>query len=168
MMRRLLAILAISSALAACGEESAGPNLVEVLEADGRFSTLLRIVRDDAASRFNDFMTSNRNLTLFAPPDEAFDALPSGELESMLASEEAVRMFLAHHLAEPTFPLAELEAKARSDDPLLSVGGCCEVRLTIEGEQLKVNNAAVVEGDIEASNGLIHVIDQVIVFDTEL
>ncbi len=50
----------------------------------------------------------------------------------------------------------------------LSVGGCCEVRLTIEGEQLKVNNAAVVEGDIEASNGLIHVIDQVIEFDTEL
>jgi uncharacterized surface protein with fasciclin (FAS1) repeats len=95
MMRRLLAILAISSALAACGEESAGPNLVEVLEADGRFSTLLRIVRDDAASRFNDFMTSNRKLTLFAPPDEAFDPLPPGELE----------------------------AKARSDDPLLSVGG---------------------------------------------
>jgi uncharacterized surface protein with fasciclin (FAS1) repeats len=167
-MRRLLAILAISSALAACGEESAGPKLVEVLETDGRFSTLLRIVREDAASRFYGFMTSNRNLTLFAPPDEAFDALPPGELEAMLASDEAVRMLLAHHLAEPTFPLAELEAKARSDNPLLSVGGCCEVRLTIEGEQLKVNNAAVVEGDIEASNGFIHVIDQVIEFDTEL
>jgi uncharacterized surface protein with fasciclin (FAS1) repeats len=75
---------------------------------------------------------------------------------------------VAHHLAEPTFPLAELEAKARSEDPLLSVGGCCEVRLTMGGEQLRVNNAAVVEGDIEASNGLIHVIDQVIEFDTEL
>jgi len=38
----------------------------------------------------------------------------------------------------------------------------------MEGEQLKVNNAAVVEGDIEASNGLIHVVDQVIEFDAEL
>jgi len=168
MMRRLLAILAISSALVACGEESAGPNLIEVLEADGRFSTLLRIAREDAASRFYDFMTSNRNLTLFAPPDEAFDALPSGELEATLASDESVRMLVAHHLAEPTFPLDELEAKARSDDPFLSVGGCCEVRLTMEGEQLKVNNAAVVEGDIQASNGLIHVVDQVIEFDADL
>jgi len=95
MMRRLLAILAISSALVACGEESAGPNLIEVLEADGRFSTLLRIAREDAASRFYDFMTSDRNLTLFAPPDEAFDALPSGELEATLASDESVRMLVS-------------------------------------------------------------------------
>jgi len=58
--------------------------------------------------------------------------------------------------------VADLKAKARSSNPLLSTGGCCQVRLTVEVDRLKVNNATVVEADIQASKGLIHVVDQVI------
>ena len=167
-MNRFLAIVVVASTLVACeGREPAGPDLVDVLESDGRFTTLLRLSRDPAASRFEAFMTSDRHLTLFAPPDEAFDALPPGEIEAVLADAEAIRLLLAHHLAEPTLRLAELKARARSD-PQLSVGGCCFVTLILGDGQLKVNNATVVEGDVEASNGLIHVIDQVIEFDSEL
>ena len=161
-MNRLLAVVVVASALVACGGgEPAGPDLVDVLEADGRFTSLLRLVHHPAAFRFEAFMTSDRHLTLFAPSDEAFDALPPGELEAIFADAGAVRLLLAHHLAEPTLRLAELEARARSD-PQLSVGGCCTVTLALELGQLKVNNATVVEGNIEASNGLIHVINQVI------
>jgi uncharacterized surface protein with fasciclin (FAS1) repeats len=132
------------------------------LEADGRFSSLLRIVRQDSVFRFLDFMTSKRNLTLFAPPDEAFDSLPSAEMDSILAGGSKVQDLLAHHLAAPTLSLDDLKAKARSSNPLLATGGCCQVRLTLEGDRRIVNNATVVEAGIEASNGLIHVVDQVI------
>jgi uncharacterized surface protein with fasciclin (FAS1) repeats len=92
-----------------------------VPQANGRFSVL--IVRHDDAVRFFDFMTSNRDLTLFAPSDEAFDALPPAELQAILEDRDKIRHVRAHHLAEP---------------------------------------ATVVEADIEASNGVIHVVDQVI------
>jgi uncharacterized surface protein with fasciclin (FAS1) repeats len=156
-----LAMLALVSVTCA---ESAVPanNMVDVLERDGRFSTLLRIVRLDAASRFHEFMTSDRDLTLFAPPDEAFDSLPSGELQAILKAGARAQDLLAHHLAEPTLNLNDLKAKAGSSNPMLSTGGCCRVRLTVEDGRLQVNNAVVVEADIEASNGLIHVVDQVI------
>jgi len=58
--------------------------------------------------------------------------------------------------------LADLKARARSDDPFLSTGGCCLVRLALDGDRLMVNNATVVEANIAASNGVIHVVDQVI------
>ena len=168
-MKRLLAVVVVGSALVACeGGGPAGPDLVDVLKADGRFTTLLRLVHEPAASRFEAFMSSDRHLTLFAPLDDAFDALPPGELEAIFADPEAIQLLLAHHLAETTLRLADLKAKARSDDPQLSVGGCCSVTLALELGQVRVNNATVVDGDIEASNGLIHVINQVIEFDSNL
>jgi transforming growth factor-beta-induced protein len=160
---RVLALTLLAPVLVGCAEPSKpANNLIDVLEADGRFSTLVRIVRGDAAVRFRDFMTSDRDLTLFAPPDDAFDNLPTGELESILADASKVQDLLAHHLAEPTFSLADLKAKAASSAPVLATGGCCHVRLSLDDGQLMVNNAAVIEGDIEASNGSIHVVDQVI------
>lgn len=102
--------------------------------------------------RFFDFMTSNRDLTLFAPSDEAFDALPPAELQAILEDRDKIRDVLAHHLAEPTLRLADLKARARSDDPLLSTGGCCLVRLALDADQLTVNNTAgrIGSGHIEA------------------
>jgi uncharacterized surface protein with fasciclin (FAS1) repeats len=163
-MRKLLPSLVVLAFFpVSCARSSEPPNnLVDVLEAEGRFSVLLQIVRHDAAVRFFDFMTSNRDLTLFAPSDEAFDALPPAELQAILEDSDRTRDLLAHHLAEPTLMLTDLKARARSDDPLLSTGGCCLVRLTLDGDRLMVNNATVVEADIEASNGVIHVVDQVI------
>jgi len=163
MRKRLLALVVLASVVVSCARSSGPPNnLVDVLQADGRFSVLLQIVRHDAAVRFFDFMTSNRDLTLFAPSDEAFDALPPAELQAILQDRDKIRDRLAHHLAEPMLRLADLKSRARSDDPLLSTGGCCLVRLTLDGDRLMVNNATVVEANIEASNGVIHVVDQVI------
>ena len=84
-------------------------------QADGRFSVLLQIVRHDDAVRFFDFMTSNRDLTLFAPSDEAFDALPPAELQAILEDRDKIRDVLAHILAEPaTVVEADIDASNRS------------------------------------------------------
>jgi len=69
MRKGFLALVVLASVVVSCARSREPPNnLVDVLQADGRFSALLQIVRHDAAVRFFDFMTSNRDLTLFARP----------------------------------------------------------------------------------------------------
>jgi uncharacterized surface protein with fasciclin (FAS1) repeats len=146
----------------ACATSNVRNNLIDVLEREGRFTTLLRIVRDEDASRFLDFMTSDRALTLFAPPDEVFDALPPREVEAIFQEAERAPRLLAYHLASATLRASDLEEVAQSDDPFIRTGGCCMIRVALEDHRLMVNNATVVETDLEASNGVIHVVDQVI------
>jgi uncharacterized surface protein with fasciclin (FAS1) repeats len=140
--------------------EEAPGNIAEVAAAAGNFETLLAAVE---AAGLVDALTSEGPFTVFAPTDEAFAALPEGTIESLLADPEgALTQILLYHV---------VSGKVMSTD--LSDGMTAEtlqgspVTFSIKDGVVKVNDATVIAADIEASNGVIHVIDAVILPPSE-
>lgn len=130
--------------------------VVDVLTADGRFTTLLAAVE---AAGLADDLAAAENLTVFAPTDEAFAAVPQDQLDALLADPAALGDLLLGHVV--------LGARLSSD--YLAVAGSvvtgAERPITIEaeGDDLTLDGSAlVVEADIEADNGFIHAIDAVL------
>ncbi len=103
---------------------------------------------------------ANGEFTVFAPTDEAFEALPDGTLDSLLADPEQLSNILLYHV---------IADSAVASDTALSLVGTTQVMangeklaLTLRGDALYLNESVVIETDIEASNGVIHVIDAVL------
>ena len=128
--------------------------IVDVAKDAGSFSTLVTAIE---AAGLVDTLKSDGPFTVFAPTDEAFAALPAGTLESLLADPQALANVLTYHV---------VAGKATSSDVvnLASVttvqGGTLPVSTT---DGVKIGNANVVTVDVMADNGVIHVIDTVLV-----
>ncbi|WP_170513852.1 fasciclin domain-containing protein [Ruegeria atlantica] len=131
-------------------------DIVDTAVSAGSFNTLVAAVQ---AAGLVDTLKGDGPFTVFAPSDEAFAALPEGTVETLLLPENKDQLveILTYHV---------VPAKVMSGD---IAGKRAKVR-TVQGDQLsvnakkgvKVNDAKVVQADIEASNGVIHVIDAVI------
>jgi uncharacterized surface protein with fasciclin (FAS1) repeats len=128
-------------------------NIVETAREAGSFTTLLAAV--DAAG-LGDTLAAGGPFTVFAPTDEAFAKLPAGTVESLLANQEALTDVLAYHVVPRRMTAAD--AAALSSAP--TVHGA-ELPITTDGS-VHVGDATVVSADIEATNGVIHVIDRVL------
>ena len=102
-------------------------------------------------------------LTLFAPTDGAFDALPDGVLDDLLADPTgALANVLLYHLLD-----SEVFSTDLSDGQMVTTVQGQDVTITIEGENVFVNDAQVILADLEATNGVVHVIDAVLVPEAE-
>ena len=97
--------------------------------------------------------------TVFAPTDEAFAKLPAGTVESLLKPENKQKLtaILTYHVVAGKVMAADVAGL----DQAKSVNGKM-IDIEVEGSTVKVNDAAVTAADIAASNGVIHVIDEVI------
>jgi uncharacterized surface protein with fasciclin (FAS1) repeats len=129
-------------------------DIVGVATEAGSFSTLLTAVE---AAGLVETLQGDGPFTVFAPTDEAFAALPEGTLDSLLADTEALSQVLLYHVVPGEVLAAdviELESATTAQGEDLAI--------TVAGDSVKVNEANVVSTDIAASNGVIHVIDQVI------
>ncbi|MGF1573382.1 MAG: fasciclin domain-containing protein [Sumerlaeia bacterium] len=131
-------------------------NVVEVAQGAGSFNTLIAAA---TAAGLADYLSTEDGITVFAPTDAAFAKLPAGTVEDLLKPEnkEKLKSILALHVVSGTvYSDKALEVKNAQ-----SVGGGA---LTISADSGKptVNGAGIVATDIEASNGVIHVIDTVI------
>ncbi|MEQ8845652.1 MAG: fasciclin domain-containing protein [Phycisphaerales bacterium] len=133
-----------------------GKNLAQIAVGDGRFTILAKAVE---AAGLTGALTGDDNLTVFAPTDEAFGKLPAGTLEELLKPEnrETLRAILTYHVV-PGRVYARDAVGAQRAETLQ--GGT--VAVDIENGRLTIDGAGVVNSDIEASNGVIHVIDSVI------
>jgi len=129
-------------------------NLVEVAEAAGSFSTLLTALR---VTGLEETVRTAPALTVFAPTDEAFAALPAGALDELLANPEALKNVLLYHVVEGAVPSSV--AVTLTEASMLN-GGKTTVRY--DGTTLFINDARVVAADVQASNGVIHVLDKVL------
>lgn len=132
--------------------DTAEQDLLATLEERGDFSILVGALRDtglDAA------LATGETFTLFAPTDAAFQQLPAGTLENL--SPEELTEILRYHLLVGTVP--SQDATALSSAP--TVQGS-ELSLATTDGQLTVNGAAITEADVQASNGVIHVVDTVL------
>ena len=129
-------------------------DIVSVLQADERFATLVQAVE---AADLVETLQQEGPYTVFAPTDEAFDQLPDGALEDLLDDPQQLREVLWYHVVEGEVTAEDL---SDGDTPATVQGENLDV--SIDGEHVTINDASVVEADIEASNGVIHAIDGVL------
>jgi uncharacterized surface protein with fasciclin (FAS1) repeats len=131
-------------------------DIVAVAQEAGQFTTLLAAVE---AAGLVEALQGAGPFTVFAPTDEAFAKLPAGTVEALLQDREQLVAVLTYHV---------VAGRVMSADVVRSGGAQAETlqgdRLTIrvDGGRVLVDGATVVAADVEASNGVIHVIDTVV------
>jgi len=128
-------------------------NIVETAREAGSFTTLLAAV--DAAG-LGDTLASGGPFTVFAPTDEAFAKLPEGTVESLLADPSKLTDVLTYHVVHGRMTAADA---VQLDAAPTVQGGVLPI--AVDGG-VHVGDATVVRADIEAENGVIHVIDRVL------
>jgi uncharacterized surface protein with fasciclin (FAS1) repeats len=133
-------------------------NLVSTLQGSGHFTILLKAV--DAAG-LSDVLKSAPNITLFAPTDEAFQALPAPELAQLMAPKNAplLQKVLTYHLINAKVDSSKIKG---AKGPVVTVENS---NVVVDGstDDLKVNDADIIQSDVMATNGIIQVIDKVLV-----
>jgi len=134
----------------------ASDNIPAVATKAGKFSTLLAAAK---AAGLVDALSGDKALTVFAPTDEAFGKLPSGTVESLLKPEnkDKLKSILLFHVVEGRV-YSEDAVKAKTAATLQ--GG--KVEISVKDGAAYVNGAKILATDIDAGNGVIHVIDSVI------
>lgn len=155
----LAAVVALSLAItapAAQAQHRSGPSIPQVARTAGQFGTLLAAVE---AAGLGEFLNSRGPITVFAPTDEAFRRLPTGTVSDLLKPEnrEQLRTLLSYHVVAGRVTAAE----ARGLSSAKTVANQ-DVRLRTSDGELRINDAVVRIADIPASNGLVHVIDRVL------
>ena len=157
-MKKVLSVTAVATALMIT--PAAAGNLVEVAAKAGSFNTLIAAAK---AAGLAGALAEGENLTVFAPTDEAFAALPEGTVESLLKPENKDKLaaILSYHvvprkLTSNMLPGRTIHVKT------IKAGGDKMLAVTKSGSGVTVDGASVVSADIKADNGVIHVIDKVV------
>jgi transforming growth factor-beta-induced protein len=154
-MRKLLWLLAAVLVLAVAPTMAQDMDIVDIAVADGRFGTLVAAV---TAADLVDTLKSEGPFTVFAPTDDAFAALPEGTVEGLLSDIPALTDVLLYHVVAGEV-LAETVVTLES---ATTVQGS-DVTITVNDEGVFLNDTIqVIITDIQASNGVIHVIDGVL------
>jgi len=133
--------------------QSAMKNIVETAEADGRFTTLVAAMK---AAELNDTLTDPGPFTVFAPMDDAFRNL-TGSMDTLLADPQGdLLQILLYHVVNGKVMAADL-GKTSSAETLQ--GG--SLPISVSNDTIMVDGANIIITDIECSNGVIHVVDTV-------
>jgi transforming growth factor-beta-induced protein len=165
-----LLVVAVPFALAACADDtengtgatepSPSPtpeqaDIVDTAVEAGQFNTLIAAVQ---AAGLEETLRGEGPFTVFAPTDEAFDALPEGTLDTLLEDPQGdLTQILTYHVVE-----GEVMSGDLSDGMMVTTLQGAELEISIRDGQVYVNDAMVVTPDVDASNGVIHVIDSVL------
>lgn len=156
-MKKTFALLAAAAFAASpmYAYENPAANLVETAVAAGKFQTLVAAVK---AAGLAETLSGPGPFTVFAPTDEAFAALPAGTVDELLKPEnkEQLVAVLTYHVVPGKVMAADVKA-----GPVKTVQGA-EATISVDGGTVKIDSAKVVQTDIKTSNGVIHVIDAVI------
>ena len=129
-------------------------NIVEVAVAAGSFKTLVAAV---SAANLAETLSGAGPFTVFAPTDEAFAKLPAGTVEGLLNDIPKLTKILTYHVVGGKVMAADVVKLTSAK----TVEGS-EVKIDASNG-VKINGASVVQADIDASNGVIHVIDTVLI-----
>lgn len=147
------AVVAASTAMAGMG----GKTVVDIAANDDRFTTLVTAVK---AAGLAETLQGDGPFTVFAPTNAAFEKLPEGTVESLLEPEnkEKLQAILTYHVLPAKVMAGDVKGKQLSVDTVN--GAKLDVNATNDG--VMAGGANVVAADIQASNGVIHVVDKVI------
>jgi transforming growth factor-beta-induced protein len=153
---RLAATAVLLAAPVAAQHSARSPSIPQVVQSAGQFSTLLAAVN---AAGLTETLLGRGPFTLFAPTDEAFAKLPNGTVQDLLKPEnrERLKTILTYHVIAGRVSAAQ----ARNVSSAETVAEQ-SLRISTSGDQLRINDATVRIADIPASNGVVHVIDRVL------
>jgi uncharacterized surface protein with fasciclin (FAS1) repeats len=133
---------------------AAGSTILEVAAKAGNFNTLVAAVR---AAGLAETLSGGGPFTVFAPTDEAFAKLPAGTVEALLKDQEKLAAILTYHVVSGKVTADKVVGLTSAT----TVNGKA-VGIKVSGGKVMVGNANVTTTDIMASNGVIHVIDSVL------
>ncbi|MYC73160.1 MAG: fasciclin domain-containing protein [Gemmatimonadetes bacterium] len=155
-LARITVLMALALAFWASPAQAQDEDIVDVAVGAGTFNTLVAAVQ---AADLVDALKGEGPLTVFAPTDEAFAALPEGTVESLLLPEnkDLLTSILLYHVVAGSVMAADVvelsSATTLSGD---------SIDISVSDSGVMINNANVVQADVAASNGVIHIIDAVL------
>ncbi|MCA9962328.1 MAG: fasciclin domain-containing protein, partial [Anaerolineales bacterium] len=165
-MKRVITIFALAAALlfslgfAGTRQAAAAeyvPNIMDIAASDSRFDTLEAAIK--AAGLADTLASADNTFTVFAPTDDAFAALPAGTVESLLADPQgALTNVLLYHVVAG----AKDSSAVLASSSLTTVYGT-NLTVSVRDGKAYVNDSQIIITDIQAKNGIIHVIDAVLV-----
>ncbi|MFO0905107.1 MAG: fasciclin domain-containing protein [Pirellulales bacterium] len=135
-------------------DETPAKDIVDVAVEAGSFKTLVTAVK---AAGLVETLKGKGPFTVFAPTDEAFAKLPPGTVEALLKDKDKLKAVLTYHVVAGKVKAADV---VKLKEAKTVQGG--SVKITVADGKVKVDDANVVKTDIETANGVIHVIDAVI------
>lgn len=143
-----------TSAIALFGSSWASNDLVDTAASRGGYSVLVKAIR---VAGLEGELKEKGPFTLFGPTDAAFAKLPAADLDRLMQDPAALRALLNAHMVAGVV----MASDARSGALNTAAGSMLSLDVVSDG-RLRVNEAAVVEADLEAKNGILHGIDAVI------
>ncbi len=129
-------------------------NIVDTLIARGNFNTLVTAFQE---AGLVDTFRGPGPFTIFAPTDEAFAMIPQENLNALLSNTTELTGILVDHVVR-----GELMSDDLMGQNSLETMGGQTITITASGNAIRVNNANIIEADIEATNGVVHVVDAVL------
>jgi uncharacterized surface protein with fasciclin (FAS1) repeats len=168
-INRTLALLTMASIAmfgVACSDDDspsnflqAQPNIVEVAQSAGSFETLLTAA---TTAGLADTLANDGPYTVFAPNDAAFAKLAPGTVEDLLKPEnrDTLTAILLYHVVPGEFPASAIAAETML--PTATPGGEM-LTVSVDGDDVRVDDSLVVTPNVDASNGIIHIIDTVLI-----
>jgi uncharacterized surface protein with fasciclin (FAS1) repeats len=139
--------------------QSDDSTILGVAVADGRFTTLVTALQETG---LDVMLQGEGSYTVFAPTDDAFDALPPGTVDALWEDPGKLSNILLYHIADGNLYAADITGM----DEIPTLQGESLI-VSQEAGVVYVNQARIVVSDITASNGVIHVIDAALIPDTE-
>ena len=150
--------VALSQAAAMNAQVAAQGDLMDTLRLSGKFTTLVAGID---ATNLAGLLKSNANLTVFAPTDAAFAAMPTVDLNALKADKTALQKFILHHVVNAPFLSTRIKGvkgpiPSGAGDVILLDG-------TDEAGSLKVDGATITQADLKTASGLLQIVDRVLI-----
>ena len=140
-------------------KNAAKNDIVQTAISAGNFTTLATALTE---AGLVDALKGEGPFTVFAPTDEAFKNLPKGALDNLLKDKEALKNVLLYHVVSGNVSSAQVVDL----DKATTLNGS-DLKIKTENGKVMINDADVIGADVEASNGIIHVIDKVLLPPTK-
>jgi len=149
-------VLATAIAVASIAPSARAGTIVDVAVSNGSFTTLVAAVQ---AAGLAGALSAPGPLTVFAPTDDAFSSLPNGVVEKLLqdSNKDLLVKLLTYHVA----PGKVMAAQVVTLDEVTTLEGS-SLKVKVDEGAVRINNANVVTPDVMADNGVIHVVDRVL------
>lgn len=157
MNKRLMGFLYMfvaAAAVMAGGRSEKSMTIVDVAAKDGRFTTLVAALK---AADLDATLRGEGPFTVFAPTDEAFAKLPPGTVDALLKDIPTLKSILLYHVVAGKVGSADVVKLTSAP----TVNGL-PVMVSVSGSTVKINDSTVQIADVAASNGVIHVINSVL------
>ena len=147
--------IAVPAATAAPGQKEASPTIATLAAKTPQLSTLLSLVKKAGLA---DELSAPGALTVFAPTNAAFAKVPKATLNALAKNPAALKRVLLYHVVAGKVTAAKV-VKLKSAKTLAGPS----VRIRVTGKTVRINNARVTTADVKASNGVVHLIDRVLI-----